>query len=159
MSATLEAVTAGVEPIAALVRQVAELRRRRDQLNAKLAERRAAFFESIKPLTDEAGQLGSECASAEAMLRASALAHYEQTEETRPTAGVQVKLYTHLDYDREEADKWTRERGLARIPEQMNRVAFERIAKATPIPFVVKKQVPRVTIATDLEKALGVSAQ
>jgi hypothetical protein len=164
MLATLEAVNGGVEPIAAQVRQVAELRRRQHEVSTKLVEARKAFFESIKPLTEEAGQLDSECDAAEATLRASVLAHYEQTEETRPTAGVQVKLYTHLDYDPEKADKWTRERGLARIPERiipetLDRKAFEKIAKATPIDFVVNRQEPKVTIATDLEKALSGSAQ
>jgi predicted RecB family nuclease len=170
MSTTLEAVTASAEPIAAQVLRVAELRRRQNEVATKIAEARAAFLESIKPLTEEAEQLGSECEAAEATLRASALAHYEQTREKRPAAGVQVKVYTRLEYDLEKADKWTREQGLARIPEKiipekiipekiipemLDRRAFEKIAKVRPIDFVVKKQEPEVTIAKDLEKALN----
>jgi hypothetical protein len=160
---TLETVTPGAEQIAAQVRRVAELRRRQDEVKTKIEEAQAAFFESIKPLTEEAKQLGSERTSAEAMLRASTLAHYEQTNETRPTAGVQVKLYTQLDYDPEKADKWTRERGIARIPEQIipesfDQRAFEKIAKVTPIDFVVKKQEPKVRIDQHLEKVLSEAA-
>jgi hypothetical protein len=159
MSAILEAVTAGAEQIEAQVRRLAEIRRRKDEVDTKIKEAQTAFLESIKPLTEEAKQLGSERASAEAMLKASTLAHYEQTKETRPTAGVQVKLYAQLEYDLEKADKWTRDRGLARIPEKLDQGAFEKIAKATPIDFVVEKQVPKVTIATNLEKVLGGAAQ
>jgi hypothetical protein len=163
MSTTPEGGTAGAEQIADQVRRVAKLRRQRAEMNTKIEEARAAFFESIKHLTKEAEQLGSECASAEAMLRASTLAHYEQTKEARPAAGVQVKIFTHLEYDREKADKWTRETGLARIPERLDETAFKAIAKAlidksTPIDFVVVKQEPKVTIATDLEKVLGTSS-
>jgi hypothetical protein len=159
MSTTHEAVTAGTEQLADQVRRVAELRRRQNEVNAKIEEARAAFLESIKALAKEAEQLGSERASAEEMLRASTLAHYQQTKETRPTAGVQVKLYTQLEYDLEKADKWTRERGLARIPERLDQRGFEKIAKATPIDFVEVKQVPKVTIATDLEKVLSQAGQ
>jgi hypothetical protein len=159
MSTALEPVTAGADQLAAQVRRVADLRRRQGEVDTKIEEARAAFLESIKALIEEAKQLGSERAAAEEMLRASTLAHYEQTKETKPTVGVQVKLYTQLEYDLEKADKWTRERGLARIPEQLDRKAFEKIAKATPIDFVVEKQVPRVTIATDLEKVLSQASQ
>jgi hypothetical protein len=163
MSAILEAVTAGAEQIAAQVRQVANLRRREGELNTKIAEAKAAFWESIRYLTEEAKQLGSECASAEAMLKANTLAHYQQTGETKPTAGVQVKLYTHPVYDQDQADKWTREHRVARIPEEIiperfDRRAFEKIAKVTPIDFVVMKEEPKVTIATDLQKVLNNTA-
>jgi hypothetical protein len=163
MSATLDAVTAGAEQIAVQVRQVAGLRRRRDEWTTQIVEAEAAFWESIRHLTEEAEQLGCGCEEAEATLRTSTLAHYEQTREARPAAGVQVKLYTRLEYDQEKADSWTRERGLARIPEKiipetLDRRAFEKIARATVIDFVVKKQEPKVTIATDLEKALNKAA-
>ena len=159
MSTTPEAVTAGAEQLAAQVRLVAELRRQKDEVDNKIKEAEEAFLESIKPLTEKAKLLGSERTSAELMLRTSTLAHYEQTKETRPTAGVQVKLYTELEYDLEEADKWTRERRLAHIPERLDVKAFKKIAKATPIDFVVAKQVPKVTIATDLEKVLSKAGQ
>jgi hypothetical protein len=158
MSGTLETVTAGADQIAAQVRHIADLRRRRDEVSNKINEARRAFLESIKHLTDEANQLGSDCASAEAVLKASSLAHYEQTKATRPTDGVQVKIYTRLEYDPEMADRWTRERGLARIPERMDVRAFEKIARATPIEFVVEKREARVTISTNLDKFISAAA-
>src|SRR5262249_46813439 len=124
----------------------------------------AAFLESIKPLTEQATQLGSDCASAEAMLRLSTLAHYEQTKESRPTAGVQVAVYKEPVYDLQKADEWTREHKIARIPErvipeQLDRKAFDKIARVTPLDFVEWKEEPQVRIATDLEKALAKAAQ
>jgi hypothetical protein len=159
MSTELEAATPGAEQFAAQVRQIAEFRQRENEVNNRIEEAQVAFQESIKALIEEAEQLRSQRESAEGMLRASALAHYEQTKVTKPTAGVQVKLFTQLEYDLEKADKWTRERGIARIPEQLDQKAFEKIAKATSISFVVEKKVPKVTIATNLEKALSEAAQ
>jgi hypothetical protein len=164
MSTTLEAVTAGAEQIEAQVRRVAKLRRRQGEVDSKIKQARTAFLENIKPLTEEAEQLNSECVSAEAMLRESALARYEQTKETRPTAGVQVAVYKEPVYDPQKADEWSREHKIARIPErvipeQLDRKAFERIARLTSLDFVEWKEGPRVRIATDLEKALAKAAQ
>jgi hypothetical protein len=158
MSTAPEGVTAGAEQIADQVRRVAELRRQRDEANTKIAKAREDFFQSIKHLTEEANKLGSECASAETMLKASALALYQKTKETRPTAGVQVKIFKTLDYDPEKADQWTRKMGLARIPDRLDVKAFEKIARATPIDFVEEKQEPRVQISIDLEKVLSKAA-
>jgi hypothetical protein len=66
-----------------------------------------------------------------------------------------VKEKTELVYDPAQAFTWAREKQMALVPESLDRRAFEKIAKATPLEFVTEKITPVAQIATDLAKVLG----
>src|SRR5947208_16756399 len=108
MATTVETLSAGAEQIAAQLRRVAALRRRQAEIQTAIANARTAFEESIRVQTDEAKRISLELVSAEGAVRAMTLAHYEETKEPKPTAGVQVKLFKELVYDTQKADEWTR---------------------------------------------------
>lgn len=136
---------------------------------AKLAENRCAlvgrteefkrlegrFLGDVKYLTEEIALLKAEIVQAEISIKNAAVAHYRATGEVKPTAGVAVKLFDTLCYDPKDADAWTREVKLARIPESLDVKSFEKIAKSADLPFVTFVPEPRATIATDLPKVLA----
>jgi len=146
----------GVVLIAEQLHRVYELRRLRDTYAALLQTRREAFdrdnAQTLLALREEENRVEA----AEAAARALALAHYRDTGEATPTPGIAVKLFDILDYEPERAFAWAREKQMALVPESLNVKAFEKIAKATALEFVTVKQTPKVQIATDLAKALGV---
>jgi hypothetical protein len=159
MATTIERQSAAVDQIAAQLRHVAELRRQQSEISSEIKKAESAFRDSIKAQTEDARRIGDELGAAESKLRTMTLEHYAQTGEAKPTVGVEVKRFTKLEYDLQKADEWTRERKLARIPESLDKNAFEKIARATPIEFVVVKEIPKVMITRDLEKALGKATQ
>lgn len=90
----------------------------------------------------------------EGEVKALAEAAYATTGETAPAAGVTVKLFQTMEYDVGAALAWAREKRMALVPEALDVRAFEKIAKATPLEFVVYGETPKPTIATDLSKHL-----
>ena len=154
------ATTPDMGALAEQVRRVAALRRNVAALDAVLFERRRAFEDGVADLNAQKGAANAETNAAEQVVRALALAHYHATQDKAPTPGVSVKLYEELGYDDAEAFAWAKEKQMALvpeslIPESLNRKAFEKIARATPLDFVNFIVEARVQIATDLEKALG----
>ena len=149
------ATTPDMGALAEQVRRVAALRRNVAALDAVLFERRRAFEDGVADLNAQKGAANAETNAAEQVVRALALAHYHATQDKAPTPGVSVKLYEELGYDDAEAFAWAKEKQMALVPESLNRKAFEKIARATPLDFVNFIDEPRVQIATDLDKALG----
>ena len=73
------------------------------------------------------------------------------TGDKKGIAGTEVKVFTKLDYKAEDAMAWAKESGLCLT---LDAKAFEKVAKATPLPFVTERAEPKVTIATDLTQFL-----
>ena len=86
---------------------------------------------------------------AEKGLREAAIALYERTGEKKPAPGVEVKMGTKLIYEEAEALGWAFDHHLALL---LDKRAFEKIAKASALAFVVVEQVPFATIATELKE-------
>lgn len=84
---------------------------------------------------------------AEEAMRSAALAEWEQTKDRKAIGGAEVKLYDVLDYPDADALAWAKESGLCLV---LDKKAFEKVAKATPLPFVTTRQEPRVSLASDL---------
>jgi hypothetical protein len=147
-------------PIAALAieEQVKELAARRAVFataDAALKSRESAFYDSIRQETDAVALLKQQVETLELSIKASAEQMYRETGELKPCVGVVVKEFTVFDYPKADADAWTKEKGLARIPEQMDVKAFEKIAKATPLPFVTQSKEGRAQINRDLSQVLA----
>ena len=87
----------------------------------------------------------------EAQLRALTLQAYAETGNKTPAPGVAVREVTKLSYNLQEALDWAIEHKMAL---KLDTPAFERIAKASPLPLVTVSQEPQATIASDLNKCL-----
>lgn len=121
-----------------------------------LADARARYDRVTAYISDVAAQ---DMVDAERNVKALAEAAYRATGDVMPAPGITVKLVTKLRYSAAEAFAWARDTHMALIPEQLDVKAFEKIAKATTLPFVTTETEPKVTIASDLDKALAVVAQ
>ncbi len=87
----------------------------------------------------------------EAMLRVLTLQAYAETGNKTPALGVSVREVTKLSYNLQEALNWAIEHKMAL---KLDTPAFEKIAKASPLPLVTVSQEPQATIASDLNKCL-----
>lgn len=137
-----------------LAERVADARDVAAGFDQMVSEKRAAFDAANAELLRQQAAARARRDAAEQELRALALATYQTTREKNPAPGVVVKVGQSLVYDDALALAWAHETGLALVPESVDRKALEKIAKATPLPFVSYEEKPVVTLATDMEAAL-----
>ncbi|KKM76048.1 hypothetical protein LCGC14_1384080 [marine sediment metagenome] len=107
-----------------------------------------AWNKTNQGLLDALTQAGAEVAEVEATLRELTLKAYDETGDKTPVAGVGIREVTRLEYDKTVAFKWATEHVMAL---KLDTTAFEKIAKASPLDFVMIYQEPMATIATQLE--------
>lgn len=118
----------------------------------------AHFEESVRVLLEQFETIHAEvlaararavdaAATADAALRAAVLEAFRDTGDVAPAPGCKVVQRTVLDYDAAVALDWAKGSGLALT---LDKKAFEKVAKATPIPGVTIRQEPSVTVASDL---------
>lgn len=138
------------------VQRVARARLALQNAQQSLAEVRNAFDADNRILIDAVKGNAAEVDAAEDALRALTLANFERTGEKKPVAGVEVKERNTLSYSPDEAMSWARETKMALKPESLDVKAFEKIAKATDLPFVAVIVEPQVNIASDLTKTIDV---
>lgn len=138
----------------AALRSVADARANAFAASEALRLKRERFDTENVALVEYVVRLRAEVDEAEREAKALIASHYEATKETRPVAGAEVKLFSTMSYDDAVALAWARETKMALVPESLDRKNFEKIAKATPLPFVTYGQEPRVTIASQLNAAL-----
>jgi len=120
-----------------------ELRARRDDFEATIAGDVAASKELMAQMT-----------ATEERVRELALAAYDGTNK-HVAPGVEVKVFTAVEYDSDVALAWAVKHGLFL---QLHKTEFERFAKGstgTVTEFVVVREELRAQIATDLRKALS----
>ena len=100
-----------------------------------------------------AAALRSAVAIAEGQCRATALLAFHRTGDTVPAPGVVIKQYTTLAYSVAVAFAWAKEKRMALSPESLDVAAFEKIARATPLPFVSMAREPRAQVASHINAA------
>ena len=125
-------------------------------LHARCAERvKQLRVEWEKDFADELDAVKVAAAQVELMevgVREEALAYYKQSGDRKGIAGAEVKLYETLAYTEPDAMAWAKESGMCLA---LDKKAFEKVAKATDLPFVTKGEEPRVSIASDLTPFIG----
>lgn len=139
----------------AAVRDLAEARARYESITQYIKEREAAFRQTIKIELDQSDLEAEAMQKAERDVKALAEAIFRDTGDAHPAPGVTIKLFTKLRYSAQQAFAWAKQTGMALTPESLDAKAFEKIAKATALPFVTTETDPRVTIAQDLDAALA----
>lgn len=113
--------------------------------------KRAAFEASIAEDVAALNEWKSLVEARTEIVKDEAMKKYE-AHGTKKFDGCEVKLFTKLDYPKDKAFEWAKESGLALT---LDAKAFEKIAAATPLPFVTETKEPRVTIASDLSAFVG----
>ena len=122
-----------------------EMKARRDAFDFKNADLAQSLRTSSLRLTD------LECEA-----RAIALNAYKATGSKEPAPGVEIKVGKAYLYTPADALAWAKETKLCLVPESLDAKAFDKIAKATPLPFVTVREDPKVFIATQLNASLFV---
>jgi hypothetical protein len=149
------ATAASVTALAAQVAQLAERREEFADLEQRFEDKERLFYDTLKEETAEIALFKQEIATLELSIKAAAVRVYGEIGETKPTLGVTVKLFDTIDYRREDAESWSKEKGLFRVPEMLDVKAFEKAASSMNLPFVHETVLPKAVIASDLAKALG----
>lgn len=128
--------------IAGLAKARNILAERKAVVDAKRAEFEATIAAELAAL-DEAK---AEVDAATEAVKAVAMAEFAASG-TKKFDGYEVKVFTKLEYSEDAAFAWAKESGIALT---LDKKAFEKVAKATALPFVTEVAEPRVQIATDL---------
>lgn len=137
------------------VREVATRRAERDALAAEVKDARAAFEATLGDKLARLKGLNEAVAMSEDAAKRLAEAIHATTGEKKPCEGVQVKVSTVQEYDPAQALAWARTTQMALIPESLDVKAFEKIAKASPLPFVTVREEGKAQLATDLSAYLA----
>lgn len=128
-----------------------ELRMERDASLSRLAAIRAEFDLTYTASIGEAADLKARVDGLELALRADALLHYMETGEAKAAPGLEVKQFTKLTYEDADAFAWAQEHKVAL---KLDTKTFEKVAAASPLPFVTISKESRAQISTDLAKVL-----
>ena len=139
------------ENILDMVKKVALYRSLGAKLAAEKKEQLARWEAENAELLEILAQYTSELAEAEPALRAEAIKIYQETGSKTPGPGVGIRLMQVLSYEEAEAFRWAVEHVMAL---RLDVKAFEKITKASPLPFVTITQEPQATISGDLEAVL-----
>lgn len=142
------------KPTATLIdaaRRLVEARASLSAAKAGLDARAAAFAEENVALMVEKRAADSAVAAAEADVKSLARAYYDATQDKTPMKGVTIKEFDVYTYDPAQAFAWAQEKKMALVPESLDVNAFEKIAAATPLPFVTKKKEPQVQIGKEIK--------
>ncbi len=138
-----------------MVGQVADIRAIVARQTAALNESRQAWEAAHYQEIDGLKAMTQALSEAEAAVRAAALAAYQETGNKKPAPGVGIRVQTKLRYDETNALRWAREHDLCLM---LDKAAFERQARVTPLSFVEAVETPAATIATDLSAVVGEAA-
>lgn len=139
------------EELTEQVKAVAEARDNNERLQAEKADHYERWKRDNAPLLKIAEDAAAEAQEAESKLREMTLEVYAETGDKAPVPGVGVREMERLVYPEGLAFEWATAKGLALT---LDKKAFEKIARATHIPFVTKQPEATATIATDLQKVL-----
>lgn len=138
------------------VRELAALRTAAQSAVGALKARRETFDRENEALIRLAKDSAFAALEAETALKAVAAAEYERTGVKKPAPGLEIKMFKEYAIDEAAGLAWATEKDLCLIPAKLDIAAIKKLSTVQSLPFVLVDDVPRVTIAIDLEKALAV---
>jgi len=130
------------------IQVVAEVRCKAQTLREMVSELRTEWEKYNAQTLDNLTQAGADVAVEEQKLRELTLQAYAETGDKAPAEGVGIRERTVLTYDGKVAFDWAKSHKMAL---QLDKRAFEKIAKADPPDFVKITTEPQATIATNLD--------
>jgi len=141
------------DQLKAQIKVVAEARAKVSGLKQQRNELLDEWNRTNQGLLDALTQSGADVAVAEQELRDMTLLTFFQTGDKSLVKGVGIKEMTKLEYDTGVAYNWALEH---KIAVKLDVLAFEKIAKASPMDFVKISKEPIATIASDLSSIINV---
>lgn len=150
------------DAIRPMLELLAKLRKVLEDAKARLLARRVAWEAEVADLILEVKNANTAVDDQRAIIEAAGLRLYAVTKEKRPMNGVEVKVSKGktASYDRAKVLEWCKVHGLFLT---LDTAAFEAAALAGGLPpelvKIEEKETPKVTIATDLDKALAADAE
>ena len=145
-----------------LVRTVYSRREDLKEQREALAIRRAEFDAANKDLLEDIERFGYALAEAEEELRDATLTAYRETGDKAPGPGVGIRVIVTLDYSPSWALNWAVEHkmtAMLTVDKKMFEAVIEIGAVEDSSEMVTIIPKATATIATDLAKALGESAE
>jgi hypothetical protein len=141
-----------------LLRQLATAREKAKSTRALYTKLHEAWLEDHRMDAEAASVAAIDVQNLEMRVRETALSIYEDTQEKAICPGVAVRVLTRYDYDQDEAFTWAREHNMCL---KLAANEFDAVCKQDKIrpDFVDVREVPQATIATDLEKVLGINPE
>jgi hypothetical protein len=118
-----------------------------DALYAAKDAKLKAFELENSTLLDSLKLAEQEANATESLLRTKMVDFYVATKIKEGPFGLKIRITSRLEYDPAIAFKWATEHNLALT---LDKKAFETIAKAQPLDFVTKVEVPGATIPSEL---------
>lgn len=134
------------------LRALHEARLTEASVKSVLKDKREAFEATIADTISAMTDATNARELAEATVRGLAVAMYLESGEKKPAKGVDVVESSKLKYDPAKGFEWAVEHKVALA---LDTKAFEKIAKASPLPFVTVEVTPTTRIASDLTEAVG----
>lgn len=137
------------------LRELAAARRQHEIAKGSVREQEAALsalmdYQVLQAVKKQANALSVAMEAAEAKVRELALAEHALTGEYRPAEGVQVKLFSKVNYQQDEAEKWCLAHAAKYLT--LDTKAFEKAASVLRdlgAPVELTKEA-RAQIASDL---------
>jgi hypothetical protein len=136
----------------ALIRQLARERQieaqyktERDALRAEMEAEYKERLDRVNSLLDTARE---DVALTEIRIRRDAVSAFKRDSIKRPHSAVQIKEYTILGYDPDQAFAYCVEHLTTAL--KMDKRKFEKVARAAELDFVTISTEPRASIARDL---------
>lgn len=118
---------------------------KRSELQEAIAALTKQWEEANAELVKERGEINTKLDETDKELRAAVIAAYETDPSKKTVApGLSVRVTEKMVYSEDAALEWAKDHGLALA---LDRKAFEKIAKATPLAFVEVEQKPTAVIA------------
>lgn len=146
------------DEVAALVQEVAKARSMMDSYEKDADILRTSIAQTIESqMLDELTRntmpmVAARVYELEALLKQGALRYFAETEDKHPTPGVDIKVFTELEYDKSLALDYCREHLPSAL--KLDSVKFERVAKVLAeeplLSFVKQHETPRAEIRRDL---------
>ncbi len=137
-----------IEQLKAQIKVVAESRGLAQEASERKAEAYQKWLDDHSQLLANESEARNHCQEAEVTLRELTLQAYAETGDKTPAPGVGIRERTVLTYDGKVAFDWAKAHKMAL---QLDKRAFEKIAKADTPDFVKVSTEAQATIATNLD--------
>ncbi len=119
-----------------------------EKINEELRAARTQFEETHKALFDSQAEVREVISECKEVLTENALAGFAADGEKKRLGGVGIRVSKQLLYDGDLALSWAKEKDLFL---QLDRKAFENVAKTGELDFVKIEEVPKVTFPKQIQ--------
>lgn len=118
------------------------------KINEEITEVRTKFEEEHLPLFKQQNKIREQISGCKEILCVEAEEEYKVDGIKKRLGGIGIRIYKLLEYDQETALKWAKDKDLFL---QLDKKAFENVAKTGEIDFVTSKDKITVTFPKEIK--------